>query len=94
MLKDGIHILKVTDLKGTQVEFEKVKGMIHQRLVAEKQKASFDKFLEGLKKKYKTDINKDAVSKLNLAPAPAPGQLPPSHPPLDAPTKQAPPLKK
>ncbi|MFZ5996280.1 MAG: peptidylprolyl isomerase [Nitrospirota bacterium] len=93
-LKDGLHILKVIDLKGTQVEFEKVKGMIHQRLVAEKQKASFDKFMEGLKKKYKVDINKDAVSKLNISPIPPSGPLPPSHPPVNGPAKPAPPLKK
>lgn len=65
-LKDGIHIFKATDLKGSQVEFSKVKDLIAQRLTAEKQREAFDKFIEGIKKNYKIDINKDAVSKINL----------------------------
>src|SRR5208283_2404573 len=79
-LKDGIHIFKVTDVKGTIVELDKVKGMIMQRLTAEKQKSSFDKFLDNLKKNYKVDINKDEVAKLSAAAAPklmpAPGPAP------------------
>jgi len=65
-LKDGIHIFKATDIKGSQVEFEKVKGLIEQRLTAEKQRETFDKFIEGVKKNYKIDINKDAVSKIKF----------------------------
>ncbi|HEX8949984.1 MAG TPA: peptidylprolyl isomerase [Dissulfurispiraceae bacterium] len=84
-LKDGIHILKVTDAKGTLVGFDKVKALIGQRLTAEKQKANFDKFVEGLKKTYKIDVNKDAVSKLNLG-GPEPGSRPaPPMPPTAAP---------
>lgn len=72
-LKDGIHILKATDTKGTTVEFDKIKAQIGQKLTADKQKEAFDKFIEKLKKTYKVDINKDALSKLNAAPAqPAP----------------------
>jgi len=72
-LKDGIHILKATDTKGTTVEFDKIKGQIGQKLTADKQKDAFDKFIEKLKKTYKVDINKDALSKLSAAPAqPAP----------------------
>ncbi|MBZ0155457.1 MAG: peptidylprolyl isomerase [Alphaproteobacteria bacterium] len=70
-LKDGIHIIKVTDAKGTAVEFDKVKGLIGQKLTADKQKASFDTFIESLKKNYKVEINKEAVAKLAPAPAPA-----------------------
>ncbi|BCB95258.1 peptidylprolyl isomerase [Dissulfurispira thermophila] len=70
-LKDGIHILKVTDAKGSVLEFEKVKGLIGQRIAAEKQRESFDKLIENLKKKHKIDINKDALSKITFAPAPA-----------------------
>ncbi|MEW5744399.1 MAG: peptidylprolyl isomerase [Nitrospirota bacterium] len=82
-LKDGIHILKVLDLKGSTVEFEKVKGLISQRLVAERQKNSFDTFIENLKKTYKVDINKEAAQKLSLAPtAPA---APGGHPPVQTP---------
>lgn len=37
-LKDGIHIFKVTDSKGTVIEYEKVKNLIAQKIIAEKQK--------------------------------------------------------
>lgn len=73
-LKDGIHILKVTDAKGTVLEFEKVKGLISQRIVAEKQRESFDKLIENLKKKHKIDINKDVLTKITFAPTPVPAQ--------------------
>lgn len=69
-LKDGIHIIKVTDAKGSILEFDKVKGLIAQRMTAEKQRESFDKFIEGLKKKHKIEINKDALAKITFAPAP------------------------
>lgn len=63
--KFGYHIIKVTDKKmGKPIEFEKVKNVIFQRLSAEKQKEFFDSYIEGLKKSYKVEINKDAVSKL------------------------------
>jgi peptidyl-prolyl cis-trans isomerase C len=73
-LKDGIHIIKLTDAKGPIVEFDKVKGFIAQKLAADKQRTAFDKFIESLKKSYKIDVNKDAVSKLTLEPAPKPAQ--------------------
>lgn len=75
-LKDGIHILKATETKGTTVEFDKIKGQIGQKLTADKQKDTFDKFIEKLKKTYKVDINKDALSKLNAAPAQPAPQVP------------------
>jgi parvulin-like peptidyl-prolyl isomerase len=63
----GYHIIKVTDKKmGQVVEFEKVKNLISQNLVAEKQKEFFDSYIEGLKKSYKVEINKEALSKLSL----------------------------
>jgi len=63
--KFGYHIIKVTDRKmGKPVEFEKVKSVIMQRLSAEKQKEVFDAYIEGLKKSYKVEINKEAVSGL------------------------------
>lgn len=67
-LKDKFHILKVTDAKGTVIEFEKVKNLISQRLLVEKQRAAFDKLLENLKKSYKIEKNKEVISKLNLIP--------------------------
>jgi len=66
--KFGYHIIKVTDRKmGKPVEFEKVKSVIMQRLSAEKQKEVFDAYIEGLKKSYKVEINKEAVSGLAKA---------------------------
>lgn len=76
-LKDGIHIIKVIDAKGSVLEFDKVKGLIGQRMTAEKQRESFDKFIENLKKKHKIDINKDALAKITFAPTPAPAA--PAH---------------
>jgi parvulin-like peptidyl-prolyl isomerase len=64
--KYGYHIIKVADKKlGKPIEFDKVKGVISQRVAAEKQKEAFDSYLENLKKSYKVEINKDAVSKLS-----------------------------
>jgi peptidyl-prolyl cis-trans isomerase C len=63
--KFGYHIIKVTDKKvGQVVEFEKVKNLISQNLMGEKQKEVFDSYIEGLKKSYKVEINKEALSKL------------------------------
>jgi len=63
--KFGYHIIKVTDKKvGQVVDFEKVKNLISQNLVAERQKEAFDSYVEGLRKSYKVEINKDALSKL------------------------------
>jgi peptidyl-prolyl cis-trans isomerase C len=77
-LKDSIHILKVTDAKGTLVEFEKVKSVIGQKITAERQQKSFDKLLEDIKKNYKVEKNKDAIAKLKIAPAQP-------HPPMQIP---------
>jgi peptidyl-prolyl cis-trans isomerase C len=61
----GYQIIKVTGKKlGKVVEFEKVKSLISQHLSAEKQKEVFDSYIESLKKSYKIDINKEAISKL------------------------------
>lgn len=83
-LKDGIHILKATDVKGTAVDFEKAKGAIGQRIMAEKQRAAFDTLIEKLKKASKVEINKQALADLNTAPA-APAQ---PHPPIPAQPKK------
>ena len=63
--KFGYHIIKVTEKKmGKPVEFDKVKNVLQQRLSAEKQKEVFDTYVENLKKSYKVEINKEALSKL------------------------------
>jgi len=65
--KFGYHIIKVTDKKmGKPVEFDKIQHALLQRLSAERQKEFFDTYIEDLKKTYKVEINKDAVSKLSL----------------------------
>jgi peptidyl-prolyl cis-trans isomerase C len=63
--KYGYHIIKVTDKKmGQVVEYEKMKNIISQNLMAEKQKEVFDSYIDGLKKSYKVEINKEALMKL------------------------------
>ncbi len=60
----GYHIIKVTDKKkGSPIEFEKIKDMISQRLSGEKQKEAFEQYITELKKNYKVEINKDAITK-------------------------------
>lgn len=61
----GYHIIKVTERKeGKVVEFEKIKGLLTQRLTAEKQKEVFDSYINNLINSYKVDINKEALSKM------------------------------
>lgn len=61
----GYHIIKVTEKKAGQVvEFEKIKGLLTQRLTAQKQKEVFDSYIDGLRKSYKVEINKEAISKI------------------------------
>ncbi len=63
----GYHIIKVTGRKeGQVVEFDKIKDMLSQRVAAEKQKEVFDSYIDGLKKSYSVDKNKDAIAKLAL----------------------------
>jgi len=61
----GYLIVKVTDKKlGKPFEFDKVKNQIAQRLAAEKQKDAFDSYLDELRKSYKVEMNKEAISQL------------------------------
>ncbi len=94
-LKDGVHILVVTDIKGTMVPFDKMKDAIGQQLMAKKQQDGLEQFIEGLKKNYKVEINKDNFAKINLggakpaAPEKAPEQAAPGKAPEKAPEKPA-----
>jgi peptidyl-prolyl cis-trans isomerase C len=66
----GYHIIKVTDKKtGSPVEFEKVRDLISQKLSGEKQKEAFEAYITELKKTYKVELNKDALSKPDTSPA-------------------------
>jgi len=61
----GYLIVKVTEKKyGKPLEFDKVKNLIAQRLAAEKQKDAFDSYLDELRKTYKVEMNKEAISQL------------------------------
>ncbi len=96
-LKDGIHILVVTDIKGTAFDFDKVKGSISQQLMAKKQQDGLEKFIEGLRKNYKVEVNKENFSKISLAPAQPPASEQPGTPqkaPEKAPEKTSVPEKK
>ncbi|MEC4675583.1 MAG: peptidylprolyl isomerase [Nitrospirota bacterium] len=56
----GYHIIKAIDKKaGPAVEFESVKAMIMQKLLGDKQKEIFDKYIAGLKKSYRIEIRND-----------------------------------
>ncbi|MBF0329638.1 MAG: peptidyl-prolyl cis-trans isomerase [Nitrospirae bacterium] len=63
-LNNGIHIFKLTDVKGTPEDFEKIKEIIIQGLSREKEQDHFEKFRENLKKSYKIEINKEAIAKM------------------------------
>jgi EpsD family peptidyl-prolyl cis-trans isomerase len=96
-LKDGIHILVVTDIKGSALEFDKIKAGISQQLMAKKQQDGVEKFIEGLKKNYKTEVIKDNFSKIGLAPAQPAGaekSAAPQKAPEKAPEKTPAPEKK
>lgn len=83
-MPDGIHILKVTDIKGTLSTYEDIKGAVSQRMIAEKRKVAREKLLDDVKKNYKIDINKDAVAK--LPPLSVPDMpIPPGHPSASTP---------
>ncbi|MEJ2695064.1 MAG: peptidylprolyl isomerase [Candidatus Sulfobium sp.] len=59
----GYHIIKVTDKKtGPVAEFERVKEIIREKLTGQKQKEAFDSYLDGLMKKYKVEVNKEAFA--------------------------------
>lgn len=66
-LKDGVHVLKITDIVGAILEFDKVKEAISRKIKAEKRKTAFNKVLENSMKSYKVDINKKALEKLNIS---------------------------
>ncbi len=86
-MPDGIHILKVTEIKGKVAGFGEVKGEVAQVMKAERRKKAIDKLLESVKKDYKIEVNKAAVAKLPPIVPPGQGniQLPPGHPSMQAP---------
>lgn len=62
--KDGLYIFKVTDIKGTPIEFEQVKQQLTEELKAKKQQDWFNSYIEDLKKKHKVEINEKALQEI------------------------------
>lgn len=78
--------------KSRTLPFEKVSSLIRERLIAEKQKEAFEKYIDTLKKSYKVEIDQAAVEKLGPATpaakddiAPAIGNEPTAEPKISAP---------
>lgn len=60
----GFHIIKVTDKKaGPVIEYDRIKDLISQKLSGERQKESFDKYVDGLRKTYTVEIMKTVTDK-------------------------------
>lgn len=62
--KDGLYIFKVTDVRGTPVEFETIKQQIIEQLKAKKQQEWFNSYIEELKKKHKVEINEKSLQEM------------------------------
>lgn len=62
--KDGLYIFKVTDVKGTPVEFEPIKQQLIEQLKAKKQQDWFNSYIEELKKKHKVEINEKSLQEM------------------------------
>jgi EpsD family peptidyl-prolyl cis-trans isomerase len=67
-LKDGIHILVPTDIKGSRIPYDKISSAIGQQLGMKKQQEALDKYIEELKKSHKTEIIKENIAKINQTP--------------------------
>jgi peptidyl-prolyl cis-trans isomerase C len=63
-MNDGIHILKVTDIKGERMAFEQIKMFLPKKITEERKKAVLDKITESAKNNFKVDINREALSKV------------------------------
>lgn len=59
--KDGLYIFKITDVRGTPIEFEQIKQQLTEQLKAKKQQEWFNSYIEELKKKYKVEVNEKAL---------------------------------
>lgn len=51
--------------KKEAVEFERVREILTQRLIAEKQKETFDSYLSGLRSASKIELNKENIARLS-----------------------------
>lgn len=62
--KGKLYIFKITDVKGTAVDFEQIKGQLIEQLKAKKQQDWFNSYIDDLKKKYKVEINEKALQEI------------------------------
>ncbi|MCX8069653.1 MAG: peptidylprolyl isomerase, partial [Thermodesulfovibrionales bacterium] len=79
-LKDNIHILKVTDIKGSQLPFDLIKGQLIQNLTMRKQREAFNQLIDNISKNYKVDINAKALAKLAEPQQPPASTTPQTNP--------------
>ncbi|MBI5055985.1 MAG: peptidylprolyl isomerase [Nitrospirae bacterium] len=77
----GYHIIQLTDIKkGETASFEQSKESIQKQLLAEKKRELFEKYIEGLKSKYKVSKNDKALEAITIPAESAGGQKPAQHP--------------
>jgi len=62
--KGELYIFKVTDVKGTPVEFDQIKSQLIEQLKAKKQQDWFNSYIEELKKKHKVEVNEKALQEI------------------------------
>lgn len=63
-LKGELYIFKITDVKGTAVDFEQIKGQLIEQLKAKKQQDWFNSYIEELKKKHKVKVNEKFLQEI------------------------------
>jgi len=63
-LKGDLYIFKVTDVKGTPVDFEQIKIQLMEQLKAKKQQDWFNSYIDELKKKHKVEVNEKALQEM------------------------------
>ncbi|WP_353685036.1 peptidyl-prolyl cis-trans isomerase [Thermodesulfovibrio sp. 3907-1M] len=63
-LKGQLYIFKVTDVKGTPIQFEQIKSQLIEQLRAKKQQDWFNSYIEELKKKHKVEVNEKALQEI------------------------------
>ncbi len=62
--KGELYIFKVTDVKGTPVEFDQIKSQLIEQLKAKKQQDWFNSYIEELKKKHKVEVNEKTLQEI------------------------------
>lgn len=62
--KGEFYIFKVTDVKGTPVEFDQIKSQLIEQLKAKKQQDWFNSYIEELKKKHKVEVNEKTLQEI------------------------------